>query len=267
MNTISFISANYVARALGYTGDENWGKNDTATIAQTDLNEINSMLDDVKSAGFSAIDIWTGHCSYKVHADDGFASQVKAACDARGLQITSYAGGINLNTPEDLEAPFRVMQQLGAPYFAGGIYSPNFSDNDLAKMVNDACLKYGVKWAFENHPQKTGAEMLAKIGGVEYMNNGIALDTGWCGTQGLDVVEAAKAVRNRLFLLHLKDIKTAGGHETCAAGDGIVDLEGVVKYLKDDGWNGTICIEHEPFDRDPMPEVITSLQRLQEWLS
>ena len=266
MNTISFISANYIARALDYNGVEDWMLHDGATIAQTDIKEINRVLDDVQAAGFSAIDIWTGHCSYKNHASDGFPAQIKAACDARGLQITSYAGGINLNAPEDLDAPFSVMQQLGAPYFAGGIYSPDFSDAELAQMVNEACAKYGVKWAFENHPQKSGEEILTKIDGIKYSNNGVALDTGWCGTQGLNAVEALHAVGDRLFLLHLKDVKEAGKHDTCVLGDGVVDIEGVLNWVKQSGWSGTICIEHEPFDRDPMPDVVESVRRVKEWM-
>ncbi|WP_154019037.1 hypothetical protein [Halococcus agarilyticus] len=41
-------------------------------------------------------------------------------------------------------------------------------------------------------------------------------------------------------------------HETCALGDA--------------GYGGWVTIEHEPFDRDPLPEPRTSLDRLREWL-
>jgi hypothetical protein len=60
MNTISFISANYVARALSYNGDENWGTHDTATVAAASPEHFSSVAHDVKAAGFSAIDIWMG---------------------------------------------------------------------------------------------------------------------------------------------------------------------------------------------------------------
>ena len=123
-----------------------------------------------------------------------------------------------------------------------------------------------MKWAFENHPQKTTEEMLARIGHGKYPHCGIGLDTGWCGTQGLDAVEAVKRLLPNLLIVHLKDVQARGAHDTCALGEGIVPVEQVVRYLVKSDWNGTLCIEHEPFDRDPMPEVQRSLQRLREWL-
>jgi hypothetical protein len=40
-----------------------------------------------------------------------------------------------------------------------------------------------------------------------------------------------------------------------------------VRYLIDSDWQGNIAIEHEPYDRDPMREIKTSLKRLRQWLS
>src|SRR5207248_11004005 len=118
-----------------------------------------------------------------------------------------------------------------------------------------------------NHPEKSIDEILHKIGGGQFSRIGIALDTGWCGTQGIDAVEAAKRLREKLFIVHLKDVKVAGAHDTCALGEGIVAIEGVVRYLLKTGWDGTFCIEHEPYDHDPMPEVKRSFERIKKWLS
>jgi sugar phosphate isomerase/epimerase len=94
----------------------------------------------------------------------------------------------------------------------------------------------------------------------------VALDTGWCGTQGIDSVEAAKRLREKLFIVHLKDVKAAGAHDTCALGEGIVPIEKVVRYLVESRWEGTFCIEHEPYDHDPMADVKKSLERVKKWL-
>lgn len=264
MNTISFISANYVARVLNYNGVEKWGEHDAATIAAAEPELFDAMAADVAAAGFGAIDIWMAHCSWQA-ASDAYLEAVKASCQKHGLQITSYAGGLSIKSADDVDKMFGFMKRLGAPMFAGGMYG--VSDAELAPMVEDSAQKHGVLWAFENHPQKTSAEILAKIGGGKYEHCGVALDTGWCGTQGLDALEAVKAVREKLFILHLKDITEVGKHDTCEIGKGIVPCEGVVRFLKDDGWNGTICIEHEPYDRDPLPEVERSLTLVKQWLS
>jgi hypothetical protein len=199
MNTISSISANYVAHALNYNGDENWGTHDAATVAAASPEHFSSIAHDVKSAGFNAIYIWTAHCHFRSH-DAALRDNVKSICAENGLQITSYAGGLNAQSQADVEELFAFAQQLSAPMFAGGI--------DPA-LINDVAQEHGVRRAFENHPEKSADEILARIGNGKYEHCGVSLDTGW---------------------------------------------------------QGTIGIEHEPYDRDPMPEAITSLQRVQQWL-
>ncbi|MGH7214544.1 MAG: sugar phosphate isomerase/epimerase family protein [Tepidisphaeraceae bacterium] len=269
-NTISFISANYVARALNYTGKSinEWGKHDAATVEACGKSSEHFMAvaRDVSDAGFDAIDVWSAHCHWQKHDRDDYLEQVKGICSNFDLSITSYAGGIWAESLEEIDKPFRFMKQLGAPILAGGAGGKPPYDQLLDK-IDEACRKYGVRFAYENHPEKTPADILAKAGEGKYPKSiGVALDTGWCGTQGLDAVEAVKQVRERLFILHLKDVEAAGGHETCALGEGVVNCEGVVRYLVDSGWEGTIGIEHEPFNRDPMPEVKTSFKRLKAWL-
>lgn len=263
MHTISFISANYVARALEYSGPHEWGTNDEATIQAASAEHFETVADDIANAGFQAVDIWTAHCHWQHHGEQ-HREQVKDICARRGLAVSSYAGGLQIDGAADLDAPFAFMQRLGAPLFAGGING--LPDNELAAAVNDVCEKYDMRWGFENHPQKTADEILSKIGHGRYDRCGVALDTGWCATQGLDALEAAKRLRDYLFILHLKDVEAVGGHDTCALGEGVVPVENVVRYLVESGWQGTICIEHEPYDRDPMPEVRRSLERLQQWL-
>ena len=62
-----------------------------------------------------------------------------------------------------------------------------------------------------------------------------------------------------------KDIRAAGGHETCALGDGVVDVPGVLRALKEIGYEGCITIEHEPLDHDPAEEIRVSLERVRAW--
>jgi sugar phosphate isomerase/epimerase len=223
------------------------------------------MTQDIVAAGFEAIDIWTAHCHWQHHSREDYLEQVKGFCSQFDLTITSYAGGFTANNAADIEAPFRFMKQLGAPIFAGGIHG-NLSPAQLCPMVNDVCRKLNLKWAFENHPEKTSDEILARIDHGKHERVGVALDTGWCGTHGLDALEATKRVRDKLFILHLKDVVAPGGHDTCEIGKGVVPCEKVVRYLVESGWSGNICIEHEPYDRDPMPEVIRSLDRVKQWL-
>ncbi|HZZ43112.1 MAG TPA: sugar phosphate isomerase/epimerase family protein [Tepidisphaeraceae bacterium] len=266
MPKISFISANFVARALNYTGNakSDWGTFDKATRAQASADEFMRIAMEVSEAGFDAIDIWDAHCDWRKVGHEDDIEQIKGACSQFDLAITSYAGGLGAGDMQNVEKLFKFMKQLGTNLYAGGVWGA-----DLPAVwpgVDEVCARLGMRFAFENHPEKSITEMLGKIDDGKWKNVGIALDTGWCGTQGVDPVEAAKVLGDKLFIVHLKDVKAAGAHETCALGDGIVPIEAVVKYLTQSKWPGTFCIEHEPFDRDPMPEIIESVKRVRQWM-
>jgi len=267
MLTTSFISANYVGKALNYRGPDDWMPNQEATIKAASPEEFLQIAQSVVAAGFDAIDIWTAHCHWQHHDREDYLEQVKGFCSQFDLTITSYAGSLHVHKAADIEAPFRFMKQLGAPMFAGGIET-SLAPAELCAIVNDACHRYGLKWAFENHPEKSVDEMFARIDNGRHDKIGVALDTGWCATQGVDALDAAKRFReaDKLTILHLKDVLEQGKHDTCELGKGIVPCEAVVRYLVESKWNGDIAIEHEPFDRDPTPEIVRSLDRVKEWL-
>jgi sugar phosphate isomerase/epimerase len=265
--TPSFITANYVARALAYKGPNEWGPHDEATLAAASPERFLEIVQDVVACGFESIDVWTAHCHFERHDREDYLEQVKGFCSQFDLTIGSYAGGFEAKTPADVDKVFRFMKQLGAPLFAGGIRG--LAPGELCPMVNDACHRFGVRWGFENHPaDHSVADIVAAIDGGWHDRVGVALDTGWAATNGFDPVDAAKRLIDlgKLFIVHLKDVKAAGAHDTCTIGDGIVPCEQVVRYLVQAGWDGNISIEHEPFDHDPTDEIRTSLQRVKQWM-
>ncbi len=266
MRSISFVTANYVGRIPNYQGGSlsDWGKFDAATVAVPPDQQFPAIAAEVAAVGFTGLDLWTAHCHWQHHGVQSIPV-IKQACAKHNLTITSYVGGFEAATLAQVEAAFSFMSALGVSLFAGVLWGQ--SDEATASMVDAVAGQCGVKWAFENHSQRTTEEILAKIGSGRYRNCGIALDTGWCGTQGIDALKAVKAVRPYLLAVHLKDVKEVGSHDTCALGAGIVPVEQVVRYLVETDWSGSVGIEHEPFDRDPMPEVSRSLVRLRDWLA
>ena len=266
MPTTSFISANYVARALNYKGPHDWMPNNDATIASASPEAFLAICQDVVAAGFDAIDIWTAHCHWLQHASEDYLEQVKGFCSQFDLTITSYAGGLEAKSAADLERLFKFMKQLGAPLFAGGIHG--LPPQELCPIANDICTRLNLRYAFENHAEKSYNEILAKIDGGKHDRVGVALDTGWCGTQGIDAVDATKRLLDsgKLFIVHLKDVKEAGKHDTCTLGDGIAPVEQITRLLATANWPGDLAIEHEPYDHDPTPEIIESHTRVKQWL-
>lgn len=258
MIPVSFISGNYVARALNYNGSNNWGEHDRATVALPP-RAFGDVARDVMAAGFEAIDVWSGHCSWKDHTPDRL-ELIKGYVSQYDLAITSYVGR-GPEEADDVRTLCRWIKQLGTPLFVGDF------PMDLLGDIQRQCGQFDVRFAFENKTETSIDGILERIGGGKHSKIGLALDTGWCGTSGIDALEAVKTLREHISIMHLKDVQAAGAHDTCAIGDGIVPCEQIVRYLDEEGWRGMLCLEHLPFDRDPMPEVQTSVERVKSWMN
>jgi sugar phosphate isomerase/epimerase len=262
---VGFISANLVARASGYDGTEDWGYHDELTRERTDLADVREWLDEVAALGFDGVSVWSPHCWYH-DADAEDAAAVREAAAERGLEIYAYAGSLGVDADGEREDPaawrrtFETAAALGADHLAGSYGPPSNRD-----LIHDLVAETGVGFAFENHPESSAAEMYERIEGYEDCM-GFAFDTGWAGTQGFDAPETVRELGEDLTEIHLKDVRAAGSHETCALGEGVVDVWGVLDALEEIGYDGWLSVEHEPYDRDPMPEVETSLQRVRERL-
>jgi sugar phosphate isomerase/epimerase len=124
-----------------------------------------------------------------------------------------------------------------------------------------------VTLAIENHPERTTAEVLAKIeagGGT----TAATVDTGWWATQGYDPVRAIEELGPHVAHVHLKDVFRRGEpHVTCRWGEGVVDIEACVRALREIGYDGYLTIEHEPEDHDPSDELVELRRRLEAWLA
>lgn len=261
---ISFITANFVARQLGYHMTEGWMQGDAATQAyfrplETFAERFEGMLGEIRGLGFDALDLWGAHL-HPSWATPEHLEAARQALKAQGLEVLSLAAWCG--SLSDLEGFCRVARAVGAPLIAGG--APVLRQRSEARAI---LKNYGVKLGVENHPEKTPAELLAQIedGAGGYI--GAACDTGWWATQGYSAPAALRELQDHLLAVHLKDVRAAGAHQTCALGQGVADIEGCVRVLQEMGYSGPLGIEHEPETFDPGPDVLQSKKRLEGWWS
>jgi len=258
-NAIAFMTANYVARETGFAM-HGWGHGDRATNEafapeETYRERLGAVLDDVVALGFDTVDVWGAHLG----ADWATDAHVEAATEElarRSLRVSSYATWIG---PSNVERACELAQALGTPLIGAG-----FSGEP--ELLAPVLRKYGVVLAVENHPERTPAEVLAKI---ERGEGAFAacVDTGWWGTQGYDAARAIEELGGHVAAVHLKDVRAVGEpHETCRFGEGIVDVEGCVQALRSLGYAGTLTIEHEPEDHDPGEECRAMREQVEGWL-
>ncbi len=277
MNKISFMTANFVAREVGYKMEDGWGQGDSATQAQfkplnTFRETFSKMLTEVSELGFDAIDLWTAHLNWE-WATPAHIAIAKELLEEKGMRVVSYAGGFG-ETPAELEASCQLCEALNIPILGGGIGCLETNREAVVAVLR----KYGKVFAIENHPEKSASEVIAKLGKGDEDVLGVAVDTGWFATQGADVLQELKALFPRLKHVHLKDVlpprseKTGlmfqdMGHETCEFGKGIVDIEESIGFLIEQGYRGALSIEHEPEEFDPREDCRASLEKTKSWIN
>jgi L-ribulose-5-phosphate 3-epimerase len=264
MNTISFISANFVARELGYNMTKGWMQGDAATQAfysplETFQTRFDAMLLEVKNMGFYAIDLWGAHLNPQ-WASLEHLEIARETLKTHALSVPSLAAWCG--TLEQVEGFCRVANAVGASVIAGGVPILQEKRNEVIAILKHHNVKVGL----ENHPEKTAGEVLKLIADGSDGFIGAACDTGWWGTQGFSAPQAIHELKDHLLAVHLKDIKAIGAHDTCKFGDGIVDIQACVDAILEIGYTGVIGIEHEPEHHDPTQDVLESKQLLEAWL-
>ena len=265
MNTISFMSANYVARQLNYHMTRGWDQGETAANnyfmpLETFPQRFEDLLKEIKSLGFAAMDVWLAHLNPRWTTPEHIRA-AQALLKSYGMRVVSLAGGLG-STPEELEAICMLARTLDVPIL-GGVCPLLDKDRECAVSL---LKKYGLKLAYENHTEKDPQEVLERIGDGAGGFIGTAVDTGWYATQGYDAARAIRLLGKHVFHVHLKDVRAAGAHVSCRYGEGVVPLYECIQALRQSGYPGAFSIEHEPELFSPDLDVVASRQLLEGWL-
>jgi len=239
---IAFNTANLVARFTNYRFElSHWGDQHQKTLAATDEAAWRDICQEISGAGFKAVEIWEAHAAPEV-MDVARGRVWRRILEEHGLQPIGYAGGLRRET-------LQICTWLGIPHIDGGL-------RDLTPtQATELCREFGIRFNLENHPEKNAAEILAKIGGGnEWL--GVCIDTGWLGTQGASAAEVIKTCGRLVRHTHIKDVKSAGKHETCLLGDGVVNVASAMAALREIGYGGWYSWEDEPEDRNPFDSAL-----------
>lgn len=270
------MTANMVARQLGYKMDGGWAAGENATLEyfrplETFEERFDALLAEIAALGFSAIDLWAAHLHFSWATPEHIAA-ARRCLEKHELRVASYAGWVTGGLA-NLAAACRLCRELRIPLIGGFI---ELAEKDRPAAV--AILREnGVRYSYENHPEANSDDVLRKIGQGDEDVIGVALDTGWFATAGYDALKALHELAPRLLHLHLKDVlaprtEKSGymlidmGHETCRPGQGIVPVEAIVRDLPRIGYRGTVSIEHEPELHDPREECGQARPEVLRWL-
>ncbi|HYF93276.1 MAG TPA: sugar phosphate isomerase/epimerase [Symbiobacteriaceae bacterium] len=261
---LAVVTASYVGRESDYSYSLSaWNAAERRVVnaysGPAYLDRFRDLMGLIRSLGFTGVEIWNPHLPPSLNEE----TLAGARSVLRDLGLTPVAYYFALARPDFpracAEQGFRMAKALGVNYLVGSFHPANRA------LALELCRKHGVKMAIENHFEPEPGALIDLIG-ADTDCFGVAVDTGWWATQRYDAVRAVRELKAHLWHVHLKDVRAFGGHDSCAYGDGVVDVRGVVAELVRMGYNGCVAVEHEPEHYDPTDELRRCLTDLRSWL-
>ncbi len=203
-----------------------------------------------------------------IHVNPDNAVDVLRLYSEEGITLTGI--GVNRIKNDEAESAvyFKLASKLGIKIMS---IDP---DPDALELTEKLCCEYGVKTAIHNHGRKHRygtrkqlEEIFTKTSG----NIGLFLDTAWALDAGEDPVKMVRQYESRLYGIHFKDFvfdSDSKPHEVIT-GTGALDLPGIMKALREIGYDGVASVEYEEDKDDPVPnikkcvEAITAIEATQ----
>lgn len=196
------------------------------------------------------------------------AAEMKRMLDEYGLEaVSSHA-----NVVGNLDAELEYMQTVGAKNIAcAGIGDFNSRDNVLRiaerfNNIGEKCEKAGIHFSYHNHAHEFARDEEGKwLLDILYENTdpklvNVQLDVCWALVGGADPVAYLTKYKDRVRMVHMKEVKTVAPYEGTAIGMGLVDFPGIYNLLGD---NVLYIVEQEGL---PHMETWEGLRRSADYL-
>jgi sugar phosphate isomerase/epimerase len=184
----------------------------------------------------------------------------RAEFDAAGLVVTS-GGNVDMTkgtTVEDLRKQFEYAKAAGLPMM---VCAPT---HENIKAVETLVKEYNIRIAIHNHGPEdknfpTPQSVLEVVRKLD-KRCGLCMDIGHSARTGVDVVETIAGAGDRLFDMHVKDLRDMKVKESqCDIGDGAMPFVAIFKRLKKMGYTGCVNMEYEVPVKDPTVGMLRSL--------
>ncbi|MFB9991122.1 sugar phosphate isomerase/epimerase family protein [Deinococcus oregonensis] len=262
---MAFNTANFAFRQVNYHATGDWGQacrtsREHFSPIETFEARFDDLMGEVDALGFKNVELWHFHLHQKWWTPE-HVQAARSVAARRGMQFVAYCGGFGDDLAE-VERTLELVTALGIPLLAGA--SRMFTEQRREYVAR--LRAYGVRFGYENHPEKTPQELLERAGPDEDGLVGVTVDTGWFGVQAYPADQAVRELGGRVLHVHLKDVLEVGTHQTVGYGQGVVPLRAVVDTLAATQYRGYISMEHEPEQFDPADDLRASRLQLHSWL-
>lgn len=215
------------------------------------LNTFAEALDKMKACGVKYVEAFPpqeigagipGTMDY--HMDAATRKKVLALLRSKGIKMVSY-GVVNPTTESDWIQLFKFAKAMG---LVNIVSEPEQSQ---IPFISKLCDEYKINVAIHDHAKPTRYWnpdiVLAAIKGAS-PRMGACADVGHWLESGLNPIECMKQLKGRIIEFHLKDenMKGAGpDFHDVPMGQGVIDMEGIMKEMKQQHFKGYCFIEYE----------------------
>jgi inosose dehydratase len=193
----------------------------------------------------------------KLDATPDVIAETVAKVKAAGLDLYA-AGVIYMKSEAEVDRAFVYAKAAGFKMIIG---VPTY---ELLPYTSRKAQEYDIPVAIHNHgPDNplfpTPQSAYERIASLD-RRLGLCMDVGHTQRSGVDPSESAEKYFDRLLDIHIKDTSAATAQgKTVEIGRGVIDIPKLIRTLTRLGYKGTLALEYEKDDKDPMPGSAESI--------
>lgn len=192
----------------------------------------------------------------------------KAGLDETGIRLMAY-GVIDFDANESAA---RLRFDFAKAYGLNSLSANPKKNKQTFDLLDKLVAEYDIPIAIHNHGPHA---LYSKISDVANMVKdrhpkiGACVDTGHYLRSDENPVEALEQLGDRLYGVHLKDVRTdeSKGKRRkifTIVGQGDLDLLGCLRVLKRLNYQGCLSLEYEENEKNPLPDIAASLQAVRD---
>jgi len=178
-------------------------------------------------------------------------------CKQKGMELYG-CGVVTMKTKEDVEQVFHYAKTAGMEIIIGVPYP------DVLPFVEQKVKEFNIKLAIHNHGP--GDDLYPSVESaylkIRHMDQrmGLCVDIGHTKRLNQDPAMNIQDYFDRIFDIHIKDVTSASEEgDTCIIGRGVINFPTLLKSLKKLRYQGTLALEYEADEDDPLPGMMESL--------
>ncbi len=230
--------------------------------------EIEVTLKKVKKIGYNAVQV-SGMGPIE-------PEKLKNLVEEIGLEICATHISFD-RLKNDIDNVIKEHKLWGCKYVGLGIMPEEYRDSaegirkfikeitPIARKIKDNGLQFiyhNHNVEFANYGDKTGMDILFEESDQAVFD--FEIDTYWIQAGGADPAEWIKKVKNRMDVVHFKDMTVDGWDPQMAeVGEGNLNWKRIIEACKENEVEWA-CVEQDICQRDPFESLAISLQNLKE---